>query len=93
MTVLSLCDESGVWSEPYVQAGYDVRRVDLAHGADVRLFQALPYPVRGVIAAPPCTQFASSGARWWQGKGQDVLLEALSVVDACLRIIAVHQPV
>ena len=50
LTVLSLCDASGVWSQPYVDAGYDVRRVDLENGADVRLFQALPYPVRGVLA-------------------------------------------
>ena len=69
MTVLSLCDATGAWSQPYVEAGYDVRRVDLANGADVRLFQALPYPVRGVLAAPPCTEFASSGARWWPGQG------------------------
>jgi hypothetical protein len=92
LTVLSLCDESGVWSQPYVDAGYDVRRIDLSNGADVRLFQALPYPVRGVIAAPPCTEFASSGARWWPGKGQQALLDGLAVVDACLRIITVHYP-
>lgn len=93
LTVLSLCDHTGAWSEPYVRAGYDVRRIDIQNGADVRLFKALPYPVRGVLAAPPCTHFASSGARWWEGKGDDVLLEALSVVDACLRIVAVHNPV
>jgi hypothetical protein len=92
LTVLSLCDATGAWSQPYVDAGYDVRRVDLSHGADVRLFQALPYPVRGVLAAPPCTDFASSGARWWPGKGQEALTDALAVVDACLRIIAVHRP-
>ena len=93
LTVLSLCDASGVWSEPYVKAGYDVRRIDLENGADVRLFQALPYPVRGVLAAPPCTHLASSGARWWAGKGQEALLDALAVVDACIRIIMVHRPV
>lgn len=93
LTVLSLCDASGVWSEPYVRAGYDVRRVDLSNGADVRLFKALPYPVRGVLAAPPCTHLASSGARWWEGKGEEALLEALAVVEACLRIVATHNPV
>lgn len=92
MTVLSLCDHSGVWSQPYLDAGYDVLRVDLQDGQDVRLFRALPFPVRGVIAAPPCTEFARSGARWWPDKGEDALLGALSVVDACLRIIMIHRP-
>jgi hypothetical protein len=92
LTVLSLCDATGAWSQPYVDAGYDVRRVDLSNGCDVRLFQALPYPVRGVLAAPPCTDFASSGARWWPGKGEQALFDALAIVDACLRVIAVHRP-
>lgn len=92
MTVLSLCDYTGEWSRPYRDAGYDVRQVDIQHGDDVRLFEALPHPVRGVLAAPPCTEFASSGARWWEGKGAGALLDGLAVVDACMRIIAVHRP-
>lgn len=92
MTVLSLCDYSGAWSAPYAEAGYDVVRIDLQHGKDVRLFEALPFPVRGILAAPPCTHLASSGARWWAEKGDVKLLEALAVVDACLRIIMVHRP-
>lgn len=92
LTVLSLCDYTGEWSKPYREAGYDVMQVDLQHGDDVRLFRALPFPVRGVLAAPPCTEFASSGARWWAGKGLDPLLEGLSIVDACMRIIMVHRP-
>lgn len=92
MTILSLCDYTGTWSQPYRDAGYDVVQVDIKHGQDVRLFEALPFPVRGVLAAPPCTHFASSGARWWAGKGPDALLDGLAVVDACLRIVAVHRP-
>jgi len=92
MTVLSLCDFTGEWSRPYRDAGYDVRRVDLKHGDDVRLFEALSHPVRGVLAAPPCTHFAGSGARWWAEKGDSALLEGLALVDACMRIIAVHNP-
>ncbi len=92
LTVLSLCDFTGAWSQPYVDAGYDVVRLDIRRGQDVRLFEALPFPVRGVLAAPPCTDFASSGARWWAGKGEQALLDGLAVVDACLRIVAVHRP-
>lgn len=92
MTVLSLCDHSGAWSQPYRDAGYDVVQIDIKHGQDVRLFEALPFPVRGVLAAPPCTEFARSGARWWPEKGEQALLDALAVVDACMRIVLVHRP-
>lgn len=92
LTILSLCDFTGEWSRPYREANYDVRQIDLQHGDDVRLFEALSYPVRGVLAAPPCTDFASSGARWWVEKGDAALLDGLAIVDACLRIITVHRP-
>lgn len=93
MTILSLCDFTGNWSKPYVDGGYDVIKVDIKHGQDVRLFKFPDYPVRGILAAPPCTHFASSGARWWSDKGEDTLLEALSIVDACLRLVTMLQPV
>ena len=91
-TVLSLFDHTGNWSRPYREAGYDVRQVDIKTGEDVRLFEALPYPLHGVLAAPPCTEFAVSGARWWEGKGEQALLDGLALVDATCRIILVHQP-
>jgi hypothetical protein len=93
MTILSLCDFSGNWSKPYEDRGYDVVRVDLKHGQDVRLLEIPSYPVRGILAAPPCTHLASSGARWWAEKGEGALLEALAVVDACLRLVACLNPV
>jgi hypothetical protein len=92
LTILSLCDFTGNWSRPYLDAGYDVRQIDLRYGDDVRLFEALPYPVRGVLAAPPCTEFAGSGARWWESKGQGPLLDGLALIDACCRIILIHRP-
>lgn len=92
MTIVSLCDYSGSWSRPYREGGYDVIQVDIRNGADVRLFEKLPHPVRGVLAAPPCTHFASSGARWWSDKGEGALIEGLAIVDACLRVIIAHKP-
>ncbi|MEQ8585927.1 MAG: hypothetical protein RLO01_01905 [Thalassobaculaceae bacterium] len=90
--VLSLCDFTGEWSRPYREAGYRVRQVDLAHGDDVRLMRAPGEPVRGILAAPPCCHFSRAGARWWKEKGDAALLEGLSVVDACLRLVAVCEP-
>lgn len=90
--ILSLCDYSGVWSNPYREAGYKVVQVDIAlDGSDVRLLERVG-EVHGIIAQPPCTAFAASGARWWRGKGLSALLEGLSIVDACMRIISVEKP-
>jgi hypothetical protein len=90
-TILSLCDYSGAWSQPYRDAGYTVIQVDIKHDQDVRL---LPFPgrVHGILAAPPCTHLASSGARWWAAKGEAALLESLAVADACLRFVALGYP-
>ena len=92
-TILSLCDFSGSWSQPYADAGYEVRQIDIKTTGDLRL---LKYDqlgeVHGILAAPPCTHFAASGARWWSDKGDDPLLEGLSVVDACLRIVTLTRP-
>lgn len=89
--ILSLCDSTGIWSQPYRDAGYEVIQVDLDHGKDVRLFEYTE-KAHGVIAQPPCTHFAGSGARWWEGKGEEALLEGLSIVDACMRVIALSRP-
>jgi hypothetical protein len=88
--ILDLCAGSGAWSLPYVERGYDVRRIDPARGTgDVRLTE-YPGPVHGILAAPPCTVFAQSGARWPRST-QDYI-EGLSVVDACLRLVLVCRP-
>lgn len=86
-TILDLCSGSGAWSQPYVDAGYTVIRVDLPD--DVRLVE-YPDKVHGILAAPPCTMFASSGARWPRTK--DEIRDALSVVDACFRIVTICRP-
>ncbi len=86
--ILDLCGGSGAWSAPYKAAGYDVRLITLPEH-DVRLYQP-PANVHGVLAAPPCTVFASSGARW--PRSDEDYRDGLSVVDACLRIAATCQP-
>jgi hypothetical protein len=89
--ILSLCDYSGVWSQPYVDAGYDVTRVDLQHGQDVRLLE-YPGEVYGILAAPPCTKFCRPGARLWKQWGDAGIIEGLQLVDACLRFVAICRP-
>ena len=76
--ILSLCDLSGVWSDPYLEAGYKVVRVDSAYPAGKRTFGNLTtlgcdiHDFRleckpwAILAAPPCTTFCRPGARWWK---------------------------
>jgi hypothetical protein len=89
--ILSLCDFTGNWGQQYADA-YEVVQVDLMHGGDVRLLPYRNVRVHGIIAQPPCTHFAGSGARWWAAKGEAALLDGLSVVDACLRAVAIYRP-
>lgn len=86
--ILDLCAGSGAWSEPYRQAGYLVWRIDLPD--DVRTIRWRPMLVHGVLAAPPCTVFAGSGARWPRTPEQ--ITEGLGIVDACLRAVAIYRP-
>lgn len=90
--ILSLCDYTGNWSRPYEEAGYSVVRIDLQSGKDVRLLECITAPVHGILAAPPCTAFAGSGARWWAEKGDQAVFDGLAVVDACLRAVALYSP-
>lgn len=104
-TIIDLCGGTGSWSNNYAEAGYRVVIVDpLAEpGPNVEAIASgvvevlsnhggLFDDVHGVLAAPPCTQFASSGARWWSSKPPELLAEAESVVLACLEIIRICDP-
>lgn len=91
--ILDLCGGTGAWSKPYEEAGYDVRVITLPQ--DIRLFERIKHrDVYGILAAPPCSHFASVGIRWWNDKDNDGrTLEDISVMDACMRIILVCKPV
>jgi site-specific DNA-cytosine methylase len=88
-TIISLCDYTGNWVKPYYDAGYNVIQIDLQYGQDVRLLQ-FQGGVYGVLAAPPCTMFAAAGNRW--RRTPEEIQEALSIVDACLRLVVTSRP-
>jgi hypothetical protein len=75
-TILSLFDCTGNWSRPYKEAGYHVIQQDIQLGQDIfehtlvgaNLDRVEGKTVHGILAAVPCTDFASSGSRWWKGK-------------------------
>lgn len=89
--ILDLCGGTGSWSLPYKEAGYDVRNITLPE-YDVRTYKLPKEPIYGILAAPPCTHFAVSGARWFKSKGEKALLEGLAVADACIRIVWATKP-
>lgn len=102
LTVLSLFDYSGVWADAFRAFGCIVVQVDLKHGHDINgwsartllaeLLQAYP-TIDGVVAAPPCTAFARSGAHAWPAKDQDGrTAAAVELVRQTLRTIDFLQP-
>lgn len=100
--ILSLFDFSGVWSQPYVDAGFTVVRVDLQHeegehqlrenlwhvGADVRDWNPSFKPY-GVLAAPDCACFCRPAARWW--KRQDAEGKTRKAVAALRRALMICE--
>ena len=93
--ILSLFDYTGNWPRPYAKKGYKVFLVDVKHGGDVRDFasivEACP-TVHGILAAPPCTHFAVSGARHWAEKDRDGRTEEnIELVLATLDLIRHYE--
>lgn len=83
-TVLSLCDLTGVFAQPWLDAGCDVVLVDPQHGLTrtegqvtkvaATVLEAMPLiadllpDLCFVAGFPPCTDMAVSGARWFESK-------------------------
>ena len=90
MLILDLCGGSGAWSKPYADAGYRVEIVDpVRDGRDVRLLQHIKARVHGILAAPPCTVHSYARNRYMPTDAE--VLAALSVADACLRVVFAHS--
>lgn len=100
-TIISLCDYSGRWSQPYLDDGYDVIRVDIKTGHDARLwpsdisleprFSSQFKDIRQYtgkvqgILAAPVCT-VFSGSGAKHKRSDDDMLTGLSLVDACVRL-------
>ena len=89
--ILDLCGGTGAWSAPYKEAGHDVRLIDIGGGMDVRLLEYIDEPIWGILAAPPCTVFSYARQRYGMPHEHE-LIDALSVVDACLSAVYIYKP-
>lgn len=83
-TVVSLCDLTGNFVQPWVDAGYHAILVDPQHGITrqegpilkvaATVLEAMPLladhlgEIAFVAGWPPCTDMAVSGARWFKAK-------------------------
>lgn len=97
MKILSLFDFTGLFSKPYHEAGYEVYQIDIKHGDNVlelgRTWVRRNGPWRGVLAAPPCDDFASSGARWWAEKDEKgVTAKSVKLIEHTLNVIEWAEP-
>jgi len=103
--VISLFDYSGVWLRPWYEAGYSVLQVDIQHGIDVLEMATDPitwfdenigevdwHGIHMVLAACPCTEFASSGARHWKDKPPELLEDAQDLANATMDLIEFLDP-
>jgi len=98
--ILDLCGGTGSFSKYYAKRKkeYDVEIIDIFEWdngkkstGDVRLAEFRKRQVHGIIASPPCTVFANSGARWWKGRSEEEIVSNISIMDACFRICMVHD--
>lgn len=104
--VLSLFDLSGTWSQPWVDAGYQVFRFDIQddpyfgdiNNFSVEFFNELfacfdGLDVHAILAACPCTDFAVSGARHFAAKDANGhTLSSIELVYQTLRTIEFFKP-
>ena len=103
MKVLVACEFSGVVRRAFRQAGHDAWSCDLLPAddcsehhlcGDVR--QVLKQDWDLMIAHPPCTHLAVSGARWFKDKQQeqsDALEFVCTLMDAPILRIAIENPI
>jgi hypothetical protein len=96
MTALILFEYSGVFTNLYREMGYNAIQIDTELGIDIHDFDYKKYnDVEVVLAFPPCTHFAVSGARWFESKDKnnpEYLQQSILNVRKVLEIVDYHKP-
>ncbi len=107
MRVLVACEFSGTVRRAFRALGHDAWSCDLlpAEDGDRRHIQGDIISVLGeqwrddwelMIAHPPCTHLAASGARWWKDKVQeqlDALAFVQQLMNAPIHRICIENPI
>lgn len=101
MKVLVACEFSGVVRDAFLSMGHDAISCDLLptesvgphYQGDVRDIMSDGFDL--MIAHPPCTHLATSGARWFKGKEaqqKEALDFVQALMDAPIHRIAIENP-
>lgn len=99
--LLSLFDTTGHWPAPFAAAGWDIIHVDLQNwcALDINSIRTAEDAlevfddVDGILAAPPCTDYAVSGAQYWLRKDQDGRTELSNrLIRQVLRLVDLYFP-
>lgn len=103
MRVLVACEFSGVVRRAFTEAGHFAYSCDLLPAEDRDAFHirgdVLPHLGDGwdmMIAHPPCTHLAVSGARWFKNKREEqeeALAFVRELLDAPIPRIALENPI
>jgi site-specific DNA-cytosine methylase len=104
LKVLVACEYSGVVSQAFRDLGHEALSCDLIESdipnnpwhykGDVLCILDQGWDI--MIAHPPCTHLASSGARWWKEKQQEqqeAIDFVLALMQAPVKHIALENPV
>ncbi len=102
MKVLVACEYSGRVRDAFIALGHDAVSCDLLpsesdgphHQGDVT--EILHFGWDLMIAHPPCTHLASSGARWFKDKVREqaeALVFVQTLLDATIPRIALENPI
>jgi len=100
--VLVACEFSGIVRDAFIARGYDAWSCDLLPTerpgnhllGDVREHLSAGWDM--LIAFPPCTHLAASGARWWPEKLEEqkaAIKFVVTLLTAPIRRIAIENPV
>ena len=103
MRVLIACEYSGTVRDAFIRAGHYAASCDLLPSESplgdhyqCRVLDILDHDWDLMIAHPPCTHLAVSGARWFKDKHQEqqqALKFVRQLLDAPIPLIALENPV
>ena len=105
MNVLVACEFSGIVRDAFIERGHWARSCDTEpcskgpeyhYQCDIREVLAQRFDWDLMIAHPPCTHLAVSGARWFKDKQQeqaDALKFVQGLMDAPIPKIAIENPI
>ena len=105
MRILIACEESDTVRSKFEALGFDAWSCDIQPNRNPEakhyqkdIFEVIKYGWDAMIAFPPCTHLAVSGAAWFEqkrkdGRQKEAIDFFLKIIEAPIEFIAVENPV